>query len=136
MLWTLAGLFVLRVTGQALVVFLHVEFLPPMAQWQSGLLPYGFLLTAQIIIIAVMAKICFDFTRGAGFFVMPRRFFAVQWLYFGYAYLAVMIARYPIQMYLRPESRWLGGTIPIVFHWVLAIFVVLVGLYHRKRLAP
>jgi hypothetical protein len=134
LLWALLGLFVLRVTGQALVAFFRVEFLPPMQQWYSGLLPYQYLLPSQIVIIAVMAKACVDFTRATGFFVTPRRFFAVQWLYFGYFYLAVMVARYPIQMHLHPESRWFGGTIPIFFHWVLATFVILVGLHHRRRL--
>jgi hypothetical protein len=27
----------------------------------------------------------------------------------------------------RPEQRWLGGTIPIVFHWVLAVFLFVLG---------
>jgi len=134
LLWALLGLFVLRVTGQALVAFFRLEFLPPMQQWYSGLLPYEYLLPSQIVILAVMVKICVDFTRGAGFFVTPRRFFAVQWLYFGYFYLAVMVARYPIQMHLHPESRWFDGTIPIFFHWVLATFVIAVGLHHRLRL--
>jgi hypothetical protein len=111
-----------------------VEFLPPMQEWYSGLLPYEYLLPSQVVIIALMTKICVDFTYGAGLFVAPRRFFAVYWLYFGYLYLVVMVARYPIQMYLHPQSRWFGGTIPIVFHWLLATFVILVGLYHRSRL--
>ena len=134
LLWALLGLFVLRVAGQALVAFFQVEFLPPMQEWYSGLLPYEYLLPSQIVIITVMAKVCVDFTRGTGFFVTPRRFFAVPWLYFGYLYLAVMVARYPIQMVLHPESRWFGGTIPIFFHWVLAAFVIAVGLHHRLRL--
>jgi hypothetical protein len=133
LLWALLGLFVLRVAGQALVAFLHVEFLPPMQEWYSGLLPYEYLLPSQVVIIALMAKICVDFTRGAGLFVAPRRFFAVYWLYFGYLYLVAMVARYPIQMYLHPESRWFGGAIPIFFHWVLAAFVILIGLHHRSR---
>ena len=134
LLWTLLGLFALRVAGQALVAFSHVGFLPPMQQWYSGLLPYEYLLPSQIAIILVMAKVAVDFTRGAGFFVTPRRFFAVHWLVLGYLYLAVMVARYPIQMVLHPESRWFGGTIPIFFHWVLAAFVIAVGLHHRLRL--
>lgn len=133
-LWALLALLALRVAGQALVAFFQVEFLPPMQEWYSGLLPYEYLLPSQIVIIVVMAKIAVDFTRGAGFFVTPRRFFAVHWLVFGYFYLAVMVARYPIQMYLHPESRWFGGTIPIFFHWLLATFVITVGLHHRLRL--
>ena len=134
LLWALFGVFVLRVVGQALVAFFGVEFLPPMQAWTSGLLPYATLLPAQIAIMALMLKICIDFTRGAGLFVRPHRFFAVHWLVFGCLYLAVMIVRYPVQMVLHPESRWFGGTIPIFVHWALAAFVILVGLHHRRRL--
>jgi hypothetical protein len=38
-------------------------------------------------------------------------------------------------MTLDPEARWLGGTIPIVFHWVLASYVMTVGHFHRAQLA-
>lgn len=134
LLWALLGVFVLRVVGQALVAFFGVGFLPPMQAWYSGLVPYAVLLPAQLVIMALMAKICIDFTRGAGFFVRPQRFFAVHWLVFGCLYLAVMVLRYPIQMVLHPESRWFGGTIPIFVHWALAAFVILIGLHHRRRL--
>ena len=124
-MWLLFGLFILRVLGQALVAFLHVRFLPPMAAWYSGLMPYEYLLPSQIVIIALMAKICIDFTREKGFFFEPKRFFASAWLWFGYLYLAAMIARAVI--------LW-DHPIPIVFHWVLAAFVITVGLSHRRRL--
>ena len=86
-----------------------------MAAWYSGLMPYGYLLPSQIVIIALMAKVCVDFTRSRGLFFEPRRFFAGPWLWFGYAYLAAMIAR-AVLLWDRP--------IPIVFHWVLAAFVI------------
>jgi hypothetical protein len=124
-LWLLLGLFVLRVLGQALVAFLDVEFLPPMQAWYSGLMPYEVLLPAQIVIIVVMAKISLDFTRRRGFFFEPNRFFATAWLWFGWVYLAAMIAR-AVLLWDHP--------IPIVFHWVLAAFVITVGLSHRRRL--
>jgi hypothetical protein len=56
----------------------------------------------------------------------PRRFFAVHWLVFGVVYLGAMLARFAVQ----------GPTIPVVFHWVLAAFVIAVGLWHRRRLRP
>jgi hypothetical protein len=124
-LWSLLALFVLRVVGQALVAFFDVRFLPPMEAWYSGLMPYPYLLPSQIILIAVMARICLDFTRGRGFFFEPRKFFAGAWLWFGYLYLAAMIAR-AVFLWDHP--------IPIVFHWVLASFVIAVGLSHRRRL--
>ena len=46
-LWLCSVLMLLRVVGQ-LVVFLRApSWLPPMAQWQSGLVPYAFLLFTQ-----------------------------------------------------------------------------------------
>lgn len=124
LLWLLFALFVLRVAGQATVAFAGVQWLPPMERWQSGLLPYGVLLASQVLIIALMGWISADFTRRRGFFVQPRRFFAVPWLWFGWIYLAGMLARFAIQ----------GPTIPVFFHWVLAGFVIAVGLWHRRRL--
>ena len=124
LLWTLLALFVLRVAGQALVAFFGTSWLPPMERWYSGLVPYGWLLPAQLAIIALMAKICADFTRRRGFFVRPRRFFAVHWLWLGWIYLAAMILRFVVR----------GPSIPVVFHWVLAAFVIAVGLWHRRRL--
>jgi hypothetical protein len=133
-LWLLLLLFVLRVTGQVLVAFFGVTWLPPMSEWYSGLMSYQYLLPSQILIIGLMTAICRDFSRGEGFFVEPKRFFGVYWLYFGYVYLAVMVARYPIQMIVEPETRWFGRTIPIFFHWILASYVILVGRWHRRRL--
>jgi hypothetical protein len=127
-------LFCLRVIGQMLVVFLDVKWLPPTSEWYSGLLPYPLLLPAQVLIVALLAKVCLDFTRGRGFFVEPRPVFGRYVLWFGYLYLATMVLRYPIRMYLHPEARWFGQTIPIFFHWILASFVILFGLYHRAQL--
>jgi hypothetical protein len=96
-----------------------------MQAWYSGLMPYEYLLPAQLLIIVLMGKICVDFTRQRGFFYEPQKLFATAWLWFGYAYLAAMLAR-AVFVWDRP--------IPIVFHWVLAAFVITVGLSHRRRL--
>ena len=98
-----------------------------MEAWYSGLMPYEYLLPSQIVLIAVMAKICIDFTRERGFFFEGKGFFATGWLWFGYVYLAAMLAR-TVMLWDHP--------IPIVFHWVLAAFVIAVGLSHRRRLSP
>lgn len=125
-LWLLLALFVLRVLGQALVAFFDVGFLPPMTAWYSGLIPYEYLLPSQIAIVALMVKISVDFTRRSGFFYEAKKPFATAWLWFGYLYLAAMVAR-GVLLWDRP--------IPIVFHWVLAAFVIAVGRSHRQRLA-
>ena len=112
--------------GQALVAFFDASWLPPMDRWYSGFVPYEVLLPSQLLIIALMAKICLDFTRERGaFFAPPRRSFALCWLAFGYLYLAAMLLR-AVLVWDRP--------IPIVFHGVLAAFILVVGESHRRRL--
>jgi len=118
-----------RVVGQMLVAFFGVTWLPPMERWYSGLMPYEYLLPSQFLLAALMVKICVDFTRGRGYFVRPSRFLAVYWLGFGWTYLGVMLVRWPIQAWVRPD----GPLIPIFFHWVLASYVIAVGLWHRRR---
>jgi len=127
LLWLLTGLFALRVAGQALVASRDVSFLPPMAEWYSGLVPYPLLLPIQLVMLAVMARIDLDLTRGRGPFVRarPRLGSGLRW--FAVAYFLAMVARYALTMALRPERRWLGGAIPIVFHWVLAAYVFVWG---------
>lgn len=125
MLWFLFGLFVLRVAGQLLVALFEVPFLPPMPAWYSGLMPYRYLLPSQLVLIVLMAKLCLDFTRRRGFFYEPQRWLGTPVLVFGCLYLVAMIAR-AVLLWDRP--------IPIVFHWVLAAFVLTVGHSHRRRL--
>ncbi len=132
-LWGLAALFLLRVLGQALVAMAGVTWLPPMAAWQSGLLPYPVLLASQIAILALLAWIALDVTRGHGRFARRRPPVgrALRWI--SYAYAGAMAGRYVLTVALRPERRWLGGTIPIVFHWVLAAYLFTLGRCHEDR---
>jgi hypothetical protein len=126
-------LFCFRVLGQALVAFVHVSFLPPMQEWFSGLLPYPELLSCQIFIIAFYGKVCLDFASGKGFFVTPNAALGRFLLQFGSLYLIAMIMRYIIRMTLYPAERWMGGSIPIFFHWVLAAFLLVLGIYHHRN---
>lgn len=63
-LWLTLLLFSLRVAGQVLVEFFGVSFLPPSSSWQSGLLPYPFLLLTQIVLIVLMAAIALGAVQG------------------------------------------------------------------------
>jgi hypothetical protein len=127
LLWLLTGLFALRVVGQALVAFLHVGFLPPMSAWYSGLVPYPVLLPAQLAMLGLMGKVNVDLTAGAGMFATPRARLGRGLRGFALIYFLAMVGRYVVTMTLQPEQRWLGGTIPIVFHWVLAAYVFVWG---------
>ena len=121
----------LRVIGQVVVVLRAPRWLPPMEQWQSGLLPYPVLLLGQVIVLTLMTWICVDFARGAGRLVEPRWPNAgAIFLWIGRVYFAGMIVRYVIWMWRRQDQRWFGGTIPIIFHSIVAAFLFAFGLYH------
>ena len=135
----LGGLFLLRVVGQVLATYAGVSWLPAVEHWQSGLLPYPALLASQIVILGTMGAVIADVWRGKGRFVEPRPRLASAVRWFGSFYLASMIVRYVLSMALRPEWRWFGPSIPIVFHCVLATFLlvyagVLAG--HERSASP
>ena len=133
-LWLLLLLFILRVAGQMLVVFGRVSFLPPLEQWQSGLVPYRWLLAMQGVVIILLSKVSLDITTDRGWFAGPRALFGGPVLTLGYLYFVAMCVRYVLRMRWRRDQRWLGGIIPIVFHLVLAMYVITFGRYHRACL--
>ena len=128
----LTFLFALRVLGQALVGFVGVTWLPAMEQWFSGLIPYPTLLIIQLLMLMLMVKITGEIWRGEGTFAIPRPHWSTFLMKFSAVYAAVMVLRYALTMILRPEKRWLGDTIPIFFHFVLAGFIYVLGHYHRR----
>jgi len=126
-------LFIGRVLGQILVAFFNITWLPAMEHWYSGLLPYRYLLPVQILIIAVMLKVVYDFMRGAGYFIDPKPRAAIYIKWFSYVYFVSMVLRYVITMWLHPELRWFAHTIPIWFHMVLAAFLYTYSRYHLRH---
>jgi hypothetical protein len=131
LLWTLLTLFALRVIGQFAVVLGLAPFLPPMDQWQSGVMPYPMLLASQGAILAVLTAVCVQFSRGRGYFVRPRRWLATPLWVVGWIYASSMLVRYAVSMAIRPDMRWTGDLIPVVFHFVLASFLLSVAHHHR-----
>jgi hypothetical protein len=129
-LWVCSVLMLLRVAGQVVVVLRAPSWLPPMGQWQSGLVPYWFLLSAQAVVLGLMFWIAADVTRGSGYWVQPWPRLGRVVLAWSYLYAGAMAVRYVIRMAQRPDQRWFGGTIPIIFHVVLAIFQWTFARYH------
>jgi uncharacterized protein len=125
---TLLVLFVARVLGQLAVALDAAPFLPPMEQWQSGLVPYPVLLASQVVLIAVLAAVCGQFTRGD---VRRRPWLGTLLWIVGWIYAAAMVVRYAVWMAIKPEERWTGDLIPVVFHIVLATFLIVVASHHR-----
>lgn len=131
-LWLFTVLLFWRVVGQLVVAWSAPRWLPPMEQWQSGLLPYPVLLAGQVVVLTLMVWISIDFSRGAGVWIEPRPRLGLAARLWSALYCAAMIARYIIRMVRRPDQRWLGGTIPIVFHIVVAAFQWTFGTYHAS----
>jgi hypothetical protein len=131
-LWLFTTLLAGRVLGQIVVVRRAPRWLPPMERWQSGLLPYPVLLTGQAVVLALMIWISFDFSGRAGFWVEPHPRVGLAAVWWSCLYAGAMLVRYVVRMVRRPDQRWLGGTIPIIFHTVVAAFQWTFGMYHMR----
>lgn len=124
-LWICVGLFLLRVLGQLEVVLIAPAWLPPMEQWYSGLLPYPLLLPAQILILMLMTGLVVRELRPLP--VIPDR----EWLRIAaLVYFAVMVVRLIVQFVRGADNVIDAGGIPVAFHWVLALFLL---VYARVR---
>jgi hypothetical protein len=130
-LWLFSFLFLIRVAGQLMVRLRRPGWLPPTEEW--NLTPYRLLLPTQIAILALMAWIDVSFSLDRGAPVDPRPGLGKGVLVFSGVYAGVMALRYVVRMKRRPDQRWFGGTIPIVFHQVLAAYLVVFGSFHATQ---
>lgn len=130
-LWLLTALFALRVAGQVLVALRAPSWLPPMEDW--NLMPYRMLLPVQLLILGVMVWIDASFSASSGPPVDREELLGWALIVFSTAYAGAMAVRYVIRMRRRPAARWFGGTIPIVFHVVLAAYLYELGRFHVGR---
>jgi hypothetical protein len=129
----LTVLFALRVIGQALVEFFGVDWLPRSGAWASGLIPYPILLAVQLAMLAGMLKISADVSVERGFFAVPRPLWPRFLIGFSKLYAAGMALRYILTLIFFADMRWLGGIIPIFFHFVLAAFLYSWGRFVSRH---
>jgi hypothetical protein len=127
-LWLFTVLFVLRVAGQLLVAFRPPKWLPPMGQW--NLVPYPILLPIQLVLIVVMVWINVSLASDAGGATTTAAGLGRLFIGLSVVYALSMGIRYVVRMRRRPDQRWFGGTIPIVFHMVLASYLYVLGALH------
>jgi hypothetical protein len=121
----LLALFLGRVVGQVLAATTAPRWLPPMARWYSGLMPYRWLLPTQIVFVVVMTAMTTGVCRQSGpLGTIPAS--AGAWIVWAsYVYALGMVARSVRYALATPERR--GVLIPIVFHFVLAAFLFAYG---------
>jgi hypothetical protein len=133
LLLVLSLLFAIRVAGQLVAVVRAPAWLPRVESGQWNLMPYRFLLPTQLVFLAVMAWIVGSLLAAEGPPTDASPAFGGFLLVLAAVYASAMAIRYVIRMARQPGQRWFGGTIPIVFHWVLAAFLVVLGSYHASH---
>lgn len=124
-LWLLTALFAFRTVAQLAQAFLDLPLLPPFSAWDSATLPYGFLLTTQVIILALMIGAA---TRLYRVRPAPDPKTGGCLLFAGACYFGVMLLRLVLGLTVMPDHAWVGRPIPAAFHLVLASFVLTLGL--------
>ena len=124
LLWSCVVMFAARVIGQLEALLLAPSWLPDMNAWYSGLLPYYLLLPAQIVLLMIMSVVAWNRRVRTGRFAAayPRLAGALRmaaWLYF-----AMMAVRLGLNFRNNGADFWRSGAIPVAFHWVLALFLL------------
>ena len=118
-------LFLGRVVGQILAATTAPSWLPPMARWYSGLMPYRYLLPTQIVFLVLMTAMTIDVDRQSSPFGTISASTGAWIVWFSYVYALGMVVRSIRYALATPERR--GVLIPIVFHFVLAAFLFAYG---------
>jgi hypothetical protein len=123
-------LFALRVLAQALQFWLPQSFLPPFHAFQGSRLPYSLLLSAQVVILAVMVRIAWRTQRSTR---VPSRVANKALAWAGGIYMAVSLGRIAVGLTLPDAPAWFSTWIPAAFHVVLAGFVLTVVVHRRHE---
>ena len=118
-------LFLGRVAGQILAATTAPSWLPPMARWYSGLMPYRWLLPTQIAFLVLMTAMTIGVDRWSPPFGTLSTDAGAWIVWASYVYALGMVARSIRYALATPERR--GVLIPIVFHFVLAGFLFAYG---------
>ena len=125
LLWLLTFLFSLRVAGQAIQRWAPQSWLPPFDAFQGSNLPYWFLLSVQLAILAAMAF--YNLRRPAGGRVL-------FWL--GVIYMTGSLARIAVGLAVPDAHPWFRAWISGVFHIVLAAYLLVLSAPARFHSRP
>jgi hypothetical protein len=133
-MWVLTCLFFFRVLGQAVQRWLPQDWLPPFDKWQGSSMPYGVLLSSQVIILCLMAIASHRAWSGRA----QGRLRSARWLAgIGGIYMGLSLARLVVGASVASAPAWFTAWISGVFHVVLAAFLLAYAGYHyRKKPGP
>jgi hypothetical protein len=133
LLAALTALFALRVAAQAIQCWAPQPFLPPFDEFQGSALPYGILLSSQLIILAAMAHCTLRVRAGT---LRPARRAGNVLAWLGGVYMGVSLFRIAIGLTVPGAGPWFSAWIPATLHVVLAAFVVTLAYYHVVESLP
>jgi hypothetical protein len=129
----LTVLFAIRVGGQAVQRWIPEPYLPPFAAFQGSRLPYPALLLAQLVILSLMARVCWRAWHGT----LPRNARKARLLgWAGAAYMTGSLLRIAIGVLVPSASVWFRAWIPGIFHVILAAFVLCLAHAYRDSQSP
>jgi len=124
LLWSCIGLFAARVIGQFEALVASPSWLPDMDAWYSGVLPYYLLLPVQIALLMVMAVVAWNRRVRTGRFALARPGVARMLRILAVLYFLAMALRLGLDIGANGGEFWREGAIPVAFHWVLALFLL------------
>jgi hypothetical protein len=127
LLWSCVALFAARVIGQLETLLMAPAFLPDMDAWYSGLMPYHLLLPAQIAILMALSVVAWNRRIRSGAFARANPRTAGALRIFAGLYFTVMAVRLGVNVVENGAEFWRNGAIPVAFHWVLALFILVSG---------
>ena len=124
LLWSCIALFAARVVGQFEALVTAPEWLPDMDAWYSGLLPYPLLLPVQIALLMLMSVVAWNRRVRTGRFALAQPRLAGVLRGLAVAYSLAMALRLALNIHANGAEFWRAGAIPVAFHWVLALFLL------------
>lgn len=122
-------LFVFRMLAQLIELVIDIPFVPDFEHWHSGTVPYWRLLMAQIIILIFMI---FAYKKFNSIQVKYSKLRGKIYLIWGFVYLSAMMTRHVLGLTIYSESEWFTSFLSIYFHYILAIFLITIGVAHFK----
>ena len=132
-LWALLAVFLVRIVAQPLSLVVETPLLPPFDAWYSGVVPYGWLVSSQIVMAAGLIVVVRRLATGR---TAPRRSFGLAATGVGAVYGGVMVVRLLLGLTLLREHGWFARPLPTFVHIALATFLIVYGRYHLEGRAP
>ena len=129
----LAGLFSLRIAGQAQQFWMPQSFLPSFDSFQGSNLRYSTLLLIQFLILGLMLRTCWRVGRGI---TVPDHRLGSGLAWTGGIYMAGSVIRILVGLLVPSAPAWFSTWIPAFFHLVLAGFVLTAAHFHLRHSRP